>query len=1042
MTEGTVGAARDIHFDLGFLGTPGQADYRLRAGRASYPLKAHTVSTLRAAGFAEGAVAAPTHFAATVANDAKVVRLMRVYGPPDASGFPTLAAIAVATPGDSGHYTAKDVARAVIFLNPSVTMLTPGHAETVLGHVTATDTLIQLEQAITFCGASWCTPEAVLDDHGKPVLRPDGKPFHTYTLNPGVLNSTTQVSIDAKTGIYSDPALEGGRWNLLPGVSCLDLSAPKPRLAVAAGAPTGGYKLDLEDAGPNFGLSLTLNSFKPDFTMDLTVTNSFVRHGSAFVTFLKADGTTKMIVPDNIWTELAKDALQAVVKEWLALTGDPNAQDFLDLLGGPSKNTLKFCGPISAESTFLGIPVSAENRHLTFTPPSDQGPVGEIRLVIGSLGVTSHSEWDPDAAWLGIAMTVLIDLAVPTYSLITGVGEESSTLFENIFESPGFLLSTAYSIFTVARDLFTGSENTGNDISAALISLSESLITKVLTSTEVIAKLAVYFGAEEVEEAIPFVGWAVKVLALEGAVAQLAQTIGEVIGSPRVVEFAFKVTMDARITLVPVTGETFPATATRYTVTAQYTGNTTRSYSGTIADPQTPSIRIDWSDVPVGGQVTFVVALFDQNGWGVGKGLSATVDNLINAKDEHGQGILAVTVAVEQSLYPLSADTRYLHSHLLAYGPNTGGTGYFWEKAGQAPAATRRDLGTGPTGHVLEALNGITLSDDLGILGYSWQASGLGIPPVGGDPSQTELFTLQNIGFKPIAGDGSPFWPQAGYMAAPAGYSKPPLLLYLRTLKVAGEKAAGGYFYLDPSGDSQSGFHLRAVKPVTDPAVPMGDASRRFDLTSGRSWGRFALLPTALAIHTNGYVVGVNPEYNSIQILRLPAADSPDAKAPWAFSAAGPGTGPGRVSAPTLTALRPDQTILVLEAGNQRIQAFSRGGHPVPAFNGIDTPYWTPLVARAPADTNVAYLSISVDVANYAFVLSQIGNGYDADDFWLDIYAPGGQHLAAQQGLNVAALAVDLWRNAYAVTFQAGQGPGGRTEPAISQYIPSTPKSN
>ena len=35
-------------------------------------------------------------------------------------------------------------------------------------------------------------------------------------------------------------------------------------------------------------------------------------------------------------------------------------------------------------------------------------------------------------------------------------------------------------------------------------------------------------------------------------------------------------------------------------------------------------------------------------------------------------------------------------------------------------------------------------------------------------------------------------------------------------------------------------------------------------------------------------------------------------------------------------AIRPDQTILVLEAANQRIQAFSRGGHPVPAFAGIN----------------------------------------------------------------------------------------------------------
>ena len=41
---------------------------------------------------------------------------------------------------------------------------------------------------------------------------------------------------------------------------------------------------------------------------------------------------------------------------------------------------------------------------------------------------------------------------------------------------------------------------------------------------------------------------------MEATVVQLAQTIGEVIGSPRVVEFDMTVTMNAQITLVPDAG--------------------------------------------------------------------------------------------------------------------------------------------------------------------------------------------------------------------------------------------------------------------------------------------------------------------------------------------------------------------------------------------------------------------------------------------------------------------------------------------------------
>jgi hypothetical protein len=99
------------------------------------------------------------------------------------------------------------------------------------------------------------------------------------------------------------------------------------------------------------------------------------------------------------------------------------------------------------------------------------------------------------------------------------------------------------------------------------------------------------------------------------------------------------------------------------------------------------------------------------------------------------------------------------------------------------------------------------------------------------------------------------------------------------------------------------------------------------------------------------------------------------------------------------------------------------------------------LVPHAPDDINVVYLSLSVDVAGYAYVLSQNGNGYDATDFNLDIYTPTGQHLLYQRGLVAAGLAVDLWRNVYTLNFQQIAGPASRTEPSLSEYLPSTPKT-
>jgi hypothetical protein len=1030
----------DLHFDLRFLGDSHRTgDYTLRTAGRSYRLARHTEESVRAAGLEAGS--APTHVAAGVRATPGRVGLHRVLGPPDEHGFPTLAAVAISTPSRANTYTVDDVAHAVVFLNPSVTVLVPEAADTVLGHVASTPLLPGLRLAIEAMGTYWNDPVPMVDEGGSLLRRSDGSPHFSYELADMVRNAAVPVSGQTKASAYSDDSLRGTRWHLEPGVSHLDVSggppAPLAPRAVAAGNASG-YHVSLADGGPDYGIAVTVNGLGDDFVLDLTLTNSYLRHTSVFVSFLHADGTTPIVVDDNLWTELAKDAMKAVLEEWIKLGLDPGfGQELLDLLGGRT-NTLKFAGLLGAESTFLGIPVSQAEKRLTFGLPNDAGPVGRIRLLVGSLGTPSGNEWDPMAAWLGIAMTSVIDLAIPTYALVSTAGEESDTLFDSMFKNVPFLASLALDVYTIGKDIFTDDPNTGADLKAALLSLADSIVTKVLTAADVAAQLALYFGAEEAEEAIPYVGWALKALAMEAAVEQLAQTIGEVISSPRVVEFDLTVTMDAVLTLTPapVDGHPgqFPATASTVSVTAQFSDNTTRTWTGPCDLAEQPSMTIRWEGVPVGGTVTFVVAMFSPEGWGVGKGRSATVANRIN---DAAAGVLAVGIEVAQELYPIGAGTTYRHDQLLTY---TAGTGYAWQETPTAPTETAESLGTGPSGHVLEALDAITLGDDLGILGYGWEASGLGIPPVDGDDSETELHTMGNLGFRPVAGDASATWPQAGYMTAPAGYSKAPLLLYLRT---AGDGSGGlagpGLFFLDPSGDAKGGFHLRQVTAVTSPDVPVDDPSRFFDLARGTSWGRFATLPTSLAIHSNGVVVGVDPAVDNLQILRLAATGVADTSAPWACMPLGPGTGPGRLRAPALACIRPDQTICVLEAGNRRISAFSRGGHPVPAFPTTPTPYWIPLVEHVTSGTSVVHLSMSSDVAGYLYVLSQAGNGYQPTDFHLDVYTPTGAHLFAQQGLVAGGLAVDLWRNVYTLNFQQIAGPGGRTEPSLSEYLPHTP---
>jgi hypothetical protein len=75
------------------------------------------------------------------------------------------------------------------------------------------------------------------------------------------------------------------------------------------------------------------------------------------------------------------------------------------------------------------------------------------------------------------------------------------------------------------------------------------------------------------------------------------------------------------------------------------------------------------------------------------------------------------------------------------------------------------------------------------------------------------------------------------------------------------------------------------------------------------------------------------------------------------------------------------------------------------------------------------------------YVLSYEDDGYEADQFRLDVYTPEGAHLFRQRGLNVGALTVDLWRNVFTENFQTILGPAQRTEPSVSRWIPATPRN-
>jgi hypothetical protein len=232
----------------------------------------------------------------------------------------------------------------------------------------------------------------------------------------------------------------------------------------------------------------------------------------------------------------------------------------------------------------------------------------------------------------------------------------------------------------------------------------------------------------------------------------------------------------------------------------------------------------------------------------------------------------------------------------------------------------------------------------------------------------------------------------------------------------------GRNFFLQPSA---GGFLVQSI--TLDDSTPI-------DITNFLSWGMFSEALDSLAVVPTGYVVGVNRQNHHMQILELPpAALQASQLPPFAVAKMGFGTRPGLLNAPVAVAVI-DATILILEDGNQRIQAVDVSGNPVLRFNN-----GTSSTVTLQPEADVTYLDLGVEGLGYLYVLSFINDGSAVDDYRLDVYDPQGALLTRTTGVAAARLAVDTFRNVYTLNYEVVAN-APRIEPSLSQWNPSTPE--
>jgi hypothetical protein len=100
----------------------------------------------------------------------------------------------------------------------------------------------------------------------------------------------------------------------------------------------------------------------------------------------------------------------------------------------------------------------------------------------------------------------------------------------------------------------------------------------------------------------------------------------------------------------------------------------------------------------------------------------------------------------------------------------------------------------------------------------------------------------------------------------------------------------------------------------------------------------------------------------------------------------------------------------------------------------------------------MTYVDMAMEAKGYIYVLSHKDTGgvVKNTDYALDIYNPDGSFLVRtpdpklhpggnMQYVSAARIALDVWRNLFTLNYSTFKGPGGRTEPSVSQWMPTPP---
>ncbi len=859
------------------------------------------------------------------------------------------------------------------------------------------------------------------DDVQYPVTEQDIAPF-VASFNNAVLTVSNQVQADVQ--LEGD---DGGSWVETPGVAPTTTPVGDSLESTVDYAIDGGWhsltKASIGDITTGSG----------GVTVPITVDNWNLKIFGAYAQFIDADGD----VIDGGGPKISK-------------------QDLTQLIG-----------VAGGARQFMGIPYTDSAAGLSVTIPPD---AVTTRILLCSLGwgnrwknfypdnYDSKAYPGPCTEW--VIFTALMTIGVPVIMLVLdaaaakNVFQTASTTAEDygqqIANSAGedgemeqILQQEMTQVLSnfpnsgligVFKKMLIGSVLTSDVVQTAgshgsimaVLKAAGLMFLQAFTAPTVKGVMTVMLedqSADVAAEAIPIVGEAFAAVAVATDVATLAQGITEFLTEDWVLERTLQATYTASVSVGwdKDKDSSFPAAARRWVLTPHLSKNRTL---GAVEDPNFQSdgrwdpakgdLKISVPGVLVGGRIQYTISFLDENGNQVGTGTSGWLDN------SDPSDLPSPQFDITELAVPITPESTFDREWTTEWDDTTSPAAYIQNSSLAVPGTLGDQVCQSLTD--ICAPGSITVGTVTGRMGYVWEAqNGWWV---------RQLSTSSN--------------PGEYVETAAAPYTQRPLLVYdvLNDQPVDGDN-----FLLDPV---QPGNSPNSTKYFVR---QMNLTAAGFGINENETLGVFTDVIDAVALHPAGLLVAVTNKNGKLHVLHLPDTPgdaSDESTYPTAAMYAGTGnptgTRPGLTEQPIDLAIAINGTILVLEAGANRIQAFDLRGNPVPYFpernNDPNSQYYLQL------DSTKTLLGIDVDGTGAIYVHNYTGTGTEESEYGVDVYKPDGTFVFRGSGINAGTLSVDYWRNIYSQNYVPVQNksdgtphaiPQGVGEPSISTWIPDTP---